>query len=180
MAEDPIKCPRCSWPVNPGEVVCESCGQNLNSDSQSGTLASPGVAPPQAPSLECSNCRAIWPPTKRICPVCGNDLYLAGYAPVGTWPPAAVGQALPTAGLPPLMTRSRAGDTVIGVIAGLVSCVLAPFSLGITLLLLLVVRRKAFNTYPYYRRGVYYGAAGAILVLMSPFLYCLVGFRHLF
>jgi len=178
MADEPLKCPRCGWPVNPGETVCESCGQSLTSDNQSDTFGS--LAPPQAPSLACSNCHAIWSPTTRICPVCGNDLYMAGYSPVGTWPPVITGQTLLNPSSAPLMTRSRAGDIAIGVVAGLVSCVLAPFSLGITLLHLLVVCRKAFNTYPYYRRGVYYGAVGAMLVLMSPFVYCLGGFRHLF
>ena len=169
MPEEHTNCPRCSRIVGSGTAVCEWCGLDLAAGSQANPISSPGFSPQPALSIVCTNCRAVLPPATRICPTCGHELYMAGYSPVGSWPPVAGGR---DPGSPPLMTRSPRGDIATGAFWGLLAGVAALFTSGISLVILWAVCREAFCKYPYYRRGIFYGGAAAALVLMSAFVAC--------
>jgi len=179
MSEEISKCPRCGRTVSPGDASCEWCGLDLLAGGQSQAVSQPWVVPSPQAGLVCANCRAVWPPSTRICPACGHELYLPGYSPEGSWPPVVGGQPLPSPGPPPLMTRSRGGDIATGVFWGLLAGIAALFSSGISIVILLAVFHKPFGKYPYYRRGIFYGGAAAALVLMSAFVACCYVMRQI-
>lgn len=126
--------------------------------------------PPPIPAAEtCPNCHQSWPEGAAVCPNCG---YVRPAS--AAWPPPPAGQAaVPQPPPSRLVTKSAAGDILLGLGVSVLTLLVG---LGFVALpvLYFVLRRQ----YPNFARGLGYGWLVGTVLVLGALAVCVYAFAH--
>lgn len=202
MPDAQRNCPRCGFILDPFDTECRRCaspyydpaltprtpGQEITPQSGQPDAEPAGYTP--APGAQrCSHCGAITADWVPHCPNCGSAMPHPAPPPTGFvqsqslgegWPPPLPGTIAPPSVA--LLTRNAVGDSVLGFVTAIVGLIATVFTFGIGIALAIGLYFTYRRRYPVFGRGMLYGFAAVLFLVMAPCLFCLssIFLPHLF